>query len=471
MARRYSDVFGVSHEALMKEGALDAFVDIDSPFHIDPYLLRNTTVPELEHSHQRFVRHFENVIRLLEASKSYYDRMFREAIRNLIFHELPNVSLGYSKSSFGSGIGLGLAKTLTQTTSQIVAAGIKDPVIFELVGLFEKGIGADRISDMTVRIILPDLLRFSQHVAENLAVETEDFNYKEDSFALPFDRISRQPVILVPIELLRDLPIAEDWSDIDYVCAYNEQLRRAVNQIIGYTWKEATRRVSKRDLKDALIRYPELLQDLIDQYTSKPAIHYDFDRDPSGMMIWHDIAREYAERFPLPLGLDRVVIPAQLLELVTTICHHFRQLVESNGLNRLFYDDSGELRREAFAQLLFFGVADAYCQANDLDLSREPNAGRGPVDFKVSRGYKARVTVEVKYSSNTHLAKGYTTQLPIYNQADRTHYSIYLVIQTKRSTKAIDALQKLREEEIKQGNRVPVIIIVDGRLKPSASKA
>ena len=472
MARRYSDVFKVSHEALIQEGALDAFVDIDSPFHIDPYLLRTVSVPELAPSYQRFRQHFEEVLHLLDASQHPYDRMFREAVRKLRFRELPNVSLGYSKNSVsGSGIGRELAINLANTASQIMAAGIKDPVIFELVGLFEERIGADRISDMTIRIILPDLLRFSQRVAQNLGIVTRDFNYRQDAFALPFDNTTYQPVVLVPTELLRDLPVAEDWSDVDRICVYNEQLRRAVNQIIGLTWKHATKKVKKRDLKAALMAYPELLQDLIDQYNAKPANPYDFDNDPLGIMTWHDIAREYAGNFPLDFGIDGVLSPTQLLDLVRTICDHFRHLVEFNGLNRLLYDDRGKVRHETFAQLLFYGIADAYCQANDLDLSREPNAGRGPVDFKISRGYRARVTVEVKYSSNPHLRRGYTTQLSIYNQADRTKHSIYLIIRTKQSTKVIDALRRLRTEKAEQGSRVPDIFVVDGRIKPSASRA
>jgi len=472
MARRYSDVFGASHEALMAEGALDAFVDIDSPFHVDPYLLRETTVPELAPSYGRFRQHFEEVLRLLDASKRPYDPMFREAVRKLQFRELPNASLGYSKNtSAGSGIGRGLAVRLANTASQIVQAGIKDPVIFELVGLFEEGIGADRISDMTIRVILPDLLGFSQRVAANLGIETRHFDYQEESFGLPHDGMSHEPVVLVPLELLRDLPVAEDWSDVDRVCTHNAQLRRAVNRIIGSTWKHATRRVRKSDLKGVLIHHPELLQDLIDQYQAKPASHYDFKKDPSGVMSWHDAAREYAGRFPLDLGVDRVASSAQLLDVVRKICAHFQQLIELNGLNRLLYDDSRKLRHESYAQLLFFGIADVYCEANNLDVSREPNAGRGPVDFKVSEGYKARTTVEVKYSSNRSLRRGYTTQLPIYSEAERTHNSIYLIIRTNGSSRAINAVMKLREEKLAQGDGAPEIILVDGRLKPSASKA
>lgn len=103
-------------------------------------------------------------------------------------------------------------------------------------------------------------------------------------------------------------------------------------------------------------------------------------------------------------------------------------------------------------------------------MNREPNAGRGPVDFKISNGYEARVNVEIKYTSN-NIKSGYEKQLPIYNAAERTQYSIFLIIKTTDSTKALDDLLKFRQSEVTSGKRAPEIFIVDGRINPSASKA
>ena len=134
-----------------------------------------------------------------------------------------------------------------------------------------------------------------------------------------------------------------------------------------------------------------------------------------------------------------------------------------------FWNDSDNLRNKRFAQLLFFGIADAHCHAHNLDLSREPNAGRGPVDFKVSSGYRARVNVEIKYTSN-NIKSGYEKQLPIYNAAERTHHSIFLIIRTTDSIKALEDLIKFRQDEEAKGKRMPEIFVVDGRMLPSASK-
>jgi hypothetical protein len=473
MPKKISEVFGVSEEDLKKEGVFNGFVDLDSKFYVDPHLLDNTNIPELQNSYLSFKTHFTKIVHLLEATKKSDDRFFREAHKKLIFPELPYVSLGYStEGTSGSGIGSGIALSLTNTAWEIIQAGISDPVIFELVGLLEENIGADRISDMTIHIILLDLLTFSERVAKNLNLNTCKIKARRQEFLLPAIAGSNRPTVLIPYEILNDLPIANGWDDIDRVCAHNEDLRNQINEIIGDSWKDETgkkKRPTKRELKHVLIHNPRVLQDLVEQYKKNSGEKYDFDKDPSGQIIWHKLARDYANLYPLLLGTDQVT-PENILQLILRICKHFKSLVESNGLSVHFWDESKNLRNERFAQLLFFGIADAYCGAHNLDLNREPNAGRGPVDFKISSGYNARVNVEIKYTSN-NIRAGYEKQLPIYDAAERTQYSIFLIIITTDSSKALEDLIKFRSVQIAAGKRAPEIFVVDGRVLPSASKS
>jgi hypothetical protein len=470
MARRLSEVLGVRRVDLKREGAFDGFVDIDSPFHIDPHLLRSVKVPELKKSYQRFKEYFTKIIRLLDASRSKDDRFYREVIKLLMFPEISHIKLGYSLSgSPGSGIGLHLAIAIAHTAKQLVDAGIKDPEIFELVGLLEEGIGADRISDMTIQIILPDLLCFSQRVAQHLKIRTISAEYQNKQYEVPLYPISKKPIILVPHEILRHLPVALDWSEIDVVCAYNEALRATVNALIGRTWKEARQKHTKREIMNVVLRYPDLMKELVKIYASKTGMQYDFDRDPEGLISWSDIATRFATQHPLTFGLLQLTDDVTLLACVRAICDQFGTLIEDNGLNELLYD-KGKLKHERFAQLLFYGIADSYCAANNLDLSREPNAGRGPVDFKLSQGYRAKVNVEVKYSSNTALVRGFTNQLPDYDKAEKTQHSIYLILKTTQSTASIKAVKKTADIAKQQGKRSPDIIIVEAERKPSASK-
>lgn len=472
MATRISEMLGVTRGALSKQGAFDGFVDIDAPFHIDPHLLRFTKTPELKQSRACFEEYFRKIITLLEASTAPNDRFFREVVKLLQFKELKHIHihLGYSRTAeAGSGIGVGLATAIALTARELVHKGIKKPELFELVGLLEEGVGADRISDMTVRIILSDLLAYSQRVAGNLGMRTVKIKRAGVTYSVPVDGEGGKAVALVPMNILRHLPIAFDWRDIDLVCAYNAELRRQVNALIGRTWRQAVRKRRKLEIKEAVLRHPGALLDLIRLYEEKAGKQYDFASDPEGLLSWSDIADRFARENPLSLMQMRLNSPAEVLKCVTQICKQYAALIEDNGLNELLYD-KGELRHERFAQLLFYGIADAYCRANNLDLSREPNGGHGPVDFKISRGYNARVTVEVKYSSNGALSRGFQKQLPDYNRAEKTSFSIYLILQTTKSSTVIKSVEMAAAKGIKEGQRVPHVMVIDARRKPSASK-
>lgn len=470
MIHRISDAINVTEEDLEGEGAFNGFVEIDSRLHVDPHLLKTVTTLELKDSYKHFRQYFDEVIHLLDASSFYSDRFYRQAVQRLIFHEVPIAALGYStKGILGSGIGIGFAKEIAKTASEIVAAGIKDPIIFELVGLLEEGIGADRISDMTIRIILGDLLQYSQRVAKNLKVETRIYKYRGIKYAIPYDSITKRKILLFPKEILCDLPIAIDKDDVDFVSFYNSQLRKEVNKIIGITWKEAAK-IKKQNLRGVLLKSPEFLRNLIKRYRSKSITHYDFINDPLGKFNWYVIAQKFSKEYPIDIKAVSYEKLENIVELVILICEQFKRLVEKNGLWKTLYDTGGRLQHERYAQLLFFAIADAYCEANNLDLSREPNEGRGSVDFKISSGYKFKIIVEIKYSRNTHLRKGYTKQLPAYQQAERTEHSIYMIIRTTRSTKIIDKLSSIRDQGLKEGRSMPDIIIVEGRRELTASK-
>jgi hypothetical protein len=118
--------------------------------------------------------------------------------------------------------------------------------------------------------------------------------------------------------------------------------------------------------------------------------------------------------------------------------------------------------------LLFFGIANAYCEANDLDISRESNGGRGPVDFKFSKGYELRVVVEVKLTSNNSLLHGLKEQLVTYAKAEKTNRGVYLVIDNGGATeKRLKEFNEAVDASKAEGFEV---IFVDGTPKKTASK-
>ena len=107
--------------------------------------------------------------------------------------------------------------------------------------------------------------------------------------------------------------------------------------------------------------------------------------------------------------------------------------------------------------------------ATPSDFSSEVNDGRGPVDFKISRGSKDKSIVEFKLAKNSKLKRNLQRQLEIYEKASRTEKSLKVIFYfTAEERKRVeDILKELGMEEDDS------VIVVDARgdNKPSGSKA
>ena len=70
--------------------------------------------------------------------------------------------------------------------NEILALGIDDPEMFELIGLFQEDVGADLLSDMAVSILKPRFLSFTQRVTKELAgAPSKSFSIDGEQWQLP----------------------------------------------------------------------------------------------------------------------------------------------------------------------------------------------------------------------------------------------------------------------------------------------
>lgn len=472
MAQSFADYYGIDPKVFEKTGALDPILEVDTRLFIDPVFLKLTKVPELSGSYEKVLRYFVGVLKVIRNIKAVDDRLWRQADLMLTFPEIKGLCIGYAtKGTSGSGMGPAIRHKLLDSITQIVSAGVDDPVIFEIVGAFEDDVGPDRISDMVAKIIIDDLIAFTQRVCRDCKIPMVNIAVskgisKQD---LPINPVTNLPVILVPKELLNDLPVADSYSDIQYIASRNAEIRDALNNIIGTSWRDATIADRKEATRRTFIHRPDVLVEILNAYRNAAPDRYDFNDDRSGEVIWYRAANEIAQTMALKLELSKTPDANEIESVALTICNHFKRLIENNQLCDLLYDKGGNRKHESAAQLLFFGIADAYCSANDLDLSPESDSGRGPVDFKFSRGYKGRVLVEVKLTSNPKLEQGFTKQLPIYQDAENAPKGIYLVIDNGGATEA--RLKRFHETIRDAGPNAPKVIWVDGVQRPSASIA
>lgn len=457
----YSEYFAIESGRFNGYNIFNGFVNRDATYYILPYKFESIQINEFKNSYDKYKQYFSNIITILDQSNGD-DVFYRQAEKKFQFHELGHIGLGYSKSGKnGSGIGKKFASQLTQTAFQLVKAGIKDPEIFQLIGLLEEGIGADRISDMTAWILQEDFLLYTQRVSLELKLKTKKFQYGITSYNLPFN-LNDESIIFCPKTVLTALPVAFDSKDIDSVCFHNDALRARINEILADLFDKGS--FIKRNFKNLILQNPSIIVETIKTYKAKGK-SYDFDKDPKGDFIWKEIASQVVQANPLFL-----VPQLKPIEIVDKICAKYKDLIENNGLWKDFHNSDGTYKKEAFAQRLFFAIAHSYCAANNLDISPESNAGSGPVDFKIGAGFSDKINIEMKLSSN-QLLHGYKIQLPTYNDAEKTNQSKFIIIKLDDNDGAkIEKVYEHKRQSETLDNKLPDIIVIDATKKESASK-
>lgn len=134
----------------------------------------------------------------------------------------------------------------------------------------------------------------------------------------------------------------------------------------------------------------------------------------------------------------------------------------------LEYNDVGILidphRKELCLQKLF----KLMWRKTSFDFNAEVNNGRGPLDFKVSKGNVDKTIIEFKLASNTKLEQNLQSQVDIYKQANDTNkYIVVLFYFNEKEKRTINTtLEKLHLSNLEN-----IIIIDSTRQKPSASNA
>jgi hypothetical protein len=95
--------------------------------------------------------------------------------------------------------------------------------------------------------------------------------------------------------------------------------------------------------------------------------------------------------------------------------------------------------------------------------------GGGPIDFKFSIGYHARVLVEMKRSGGT-VVHGYEKQLEFYKTASQTEFGVFVIIDYGDLGDKLNEIKRIRDERLRKGERASEIVVIDATRKASASK-
>lgn len=465
MAEFISDYFIKNFDAA---GVFDAVMDSDSRYFINITRLKDAKTPEFFASYEKINSYFHDIALLLDQAKekTMQDRFYREALRRFTFSEVNGINLGFSETRYGAAFGERLRKSTISDAFDIIKAGTTQPEFFHLVGLFEENVGPDRLSDMIATIIKEDIRAYSRRINSELGITPE--NYPNDKFieGIVYNPYKNCELLLLPKEILHELPIAKCWDDIDRVVSENEVIRQEINEIIGLEWSKYTLHEKKAYLKNTIFMVPEKCAKVLQSYRDSHVGECDWeaDLDYVAQRIFRGI-KNVGFAF-----LQHGAEPPQICsrEALLHIIDIFKDWVENNkGWGEI--QDISTGKREKVVQRLIHLGAKEYIAVNNLDISFESDSGRGPVDIKISVGADKSIC-EVKLSSNPQYLHGYQTQVQEYGKAECTENMFYVFVDVGNPGK-LQTIMAEHEKNKKSGIKCPELIIIDANVKKSASRS
>lgn len=481
----FTDYFGVSEDVLAEHGAFNISLINDLPVFIDPFLLFNSEKDVYRQLHNQIIDYIRFLRKMSERgaiSKGLLRHWF-------LFPEVRQNWLGYSKvGNGGSGLGAKFAEAMNANLATIFQNFGDEDVTrgshLEKICLVRDGVGKDNISDFTTNLIKGFLAEYTQEFAEKylddfsareVSITHAAFNYQtrrwiNKRYRLPY--IDGDFVLLTPKDLLtkdeawiNKHDIVGDFDDI-ITAIPNIELRAQVDDyFLRQIPEDPKREEINKAVTQTLRHYPEL----VDYY-----IRFKEDRGDQAVAMSDEKIKEIETVFITQVSkLVRRLSeasgfysePGNTFEEASARVVYLKSVIEDNDGYRLFYIKGEPVKRESDLQLMF----RLTWFASQDDVNAEVNNGRGPVDYKISRGSRDSTLVEFKLASNSKLKQNLEKQVGVYEAANRTDGSIKVIMYFSDSELA-KVLRIFRELGVQENES---LVLVDARAtnKPSASNA
>lgn len=482
----FSDIFKVDEDIVESYGAVDISLINDLPLFIDPFLLFNSEKEQYQTIHKEIITY----LLFLQAQAEKYPQAPTGMMSSwYLFSEVKQTWLGFSLAgNTGRGLGKDFALNLHAGLQTVFKDFGKEKITksphLEKLCLISPLVGRDKISDFTTNFAKRYLLEYTSVFAEEYLdasqcakfnVPKVDFNYdtmtwrsKEyllpcfnDDFVLltPRDLLTRDDTFINRTDMVRNLRNIAPTVE-------NATLRFELNNYFVDVLAKKKKEISQTEKDQAAIRlildYPEL----IDYY-----IKYKEENEAEATSISKQVVQEVKQLFNTQLQelakllfdkTDFYKTEANSREEAYNRVMFLKSVIEDMDGYRIFYLNGKPIKRESDLQIMYRLV----WFASEMDVNREVNNGRGPVDFKISKGYKDSTLVEFKLASNSKLKNNLAKQVEVYKKANCTDRAIKVILyfSDDEYRKVMDVLNKLGLQSCED-----IILIDASNNKPSAS--
>lgn len=476
----FTDVFYIDEKVLDEYGAYNISLINDMPLFVDSFLLFYSTKEEYKKLHDDIIKYIiflknKSIIPLSATQlKAWY--MFPEQKQNW---------LGYSMSG-NSGSGLGkefadnLKYVLKEKFNDFGDEKISQGSHLEKLCLINEGVGKDNISDFTVNLIKGFLLDYTEKFAklyldENQCktfwIEKNNFNYETEiwerkQYYLPC--YNNDYIILTPKDIL-----TRECSWINKEDMYkrfehlpfsidNDILRMQINQYfesqlnIQDKKKKPTKEEKNKAILNTIKQYPEILDYYIKEKEAdgKNAIDFSEEKVENTEIILINNTKDLIKYLNNNTRFYEESNKTAYQEAFDRV-KYLKDSIENNDCYKLFYNGDEPIGKEKDLQLMFRLV----CYGSSFDINSEVNNGRGPVDYKISKGAFDSSLIEFKLAKSSKLKQNLKKQLEIYIKANNTEYGIKVIIYfTEDEYKKVNSV--LEELELTDD---PNTILIDAR--------
>ena len=461
--KSFSELFNVDKARVDELGFFDITPAIDSALYIDAKLLNDNILPRFKNAATTLKNNFNKLLALIikidvESAK---DPFWRAADKFLTFTEIQGTCLGYSeKSTAGKGIGKKIRADIISNIRKIISKGFIEPELMSLICVFTDNFGCDLSSDLVTFLIKDIIFEYNLYLIKEMGLDDKPkINYMGyELLNNPYRE--NTPIILVPRNILSELPVCLSFEDVPYACQLNEEARQELQTYIDIS------EASKKSVAfQYLLNNKELIGIMIEHYCTVSGKTYDYEKDPLCVSQFRNIISELEELYPNFFGLKNVINKNSVRDICLECLTRFKHFVEDcGGRNRLAkFDEKG-------IQFLFYAMSYYFCSSNGIDLCPEVNHGKGPVDFYFTNGTE-KISVEFKKSTNQQYIHGLAVQLPEYMKSNSSNYGYYVFINfslpsSKKIKNLIDVYNMLPTET---RNKIELYIIQSNR-EESASK-
>lgn len=487
----FSDHFKVKEKDLEKYGAFNISLVADLPLFIDPFLLFNSKKKKYKQLHEDIIKYL-----VFLKDKSTSQTLDDGALKAwYAFKEVEQNWLGFSVTgNKGSALGMDFARALNGNLHKIFSEFGQEKVTkgshLEKLCLIKDGVGKDNISDFSTNLVKEFLLDYTQtfaqkHIDESLRqkfrIPRTRFNYdtqtwEEATFDLP--KFKNDFVILTPKELLtkdetwiNKKDLLEDFDRIPNAITDDELRFKINNYFLSRIPRDPKKKKepTKQEKVAAAFATIQEFPELIDYYIKSKEESGDLAESVSSEKVAFSqkFYIDNVQNFIAGLQNKNFYAFAQNSQVeAKKKIEILKEYIEDNDGYKLFYHNGQRIKGEKDLQLLFGLVCH---ESSIFDVNREVNNGRGPVDFKISKGNADKTLVEFKLANNKKLEQNLQKQVEIYQKANKTMSSFKVIIYfTKDENERVVAILNKIGLTGKEN-----IVLIDGRNdnKVSASNA